>query len=603
MTVYRESLSTNILCASPSAKLIPEPTVLTSSTADTPSPGNGLFSMGLWVNLPVGSDDGTIHPLISKGETVGYKVYEKDGNIYFSLDDGVSAVEEVSTVGSGINFADGEAHLIFVERDSRLTVPQLRIHVYKEFEKSENTTNTLITNSGFLYLGASGPNGAPDTNAFLGTKLSSFTYFRGKILSDDEKYEYWKHGVLPSNAIINAQLDEAYGAVIYDSSGYSNHGSISNYASGSRSVIKNGFSHQNQYGYSSGQYVINNGGTHGSPNQIDPLSYIPYNSANLEQDIFGNALEFAGRVRYNVKVVDAVCWKGNGKSSANVSNISKLEYVPGTDAFSVFWVAEEIEAVGGVLISAGTAPNYNYRYSYHASQNKIEWSVGSVSGSVAVSAGWRKVVVTVETSGPTQEVWVDGVSLGTTVVGTTVTPGFVTTLFADYNVSGNQNILSDGSVAMIGTKTGVMSAEDRAAFFADDMVPPSDPDALWVPCSQGSTIFDLSKNMQHALVESLASTAWEGKQSITTYLANGFHKIYQFPKESSDFIIVPFDVDGKPIPHSEYGSLQVVAKHVSKDGHNLFDCYIDMTNTPLNLVLGCVITIPIVVVRSSAGRY
>ena len=121
-----------------------------------------------------------------------------------------------------------------------------------------------------------------------------------------------------------------------------------------------------------------------------------------------------------------------------------------------------------------------------------------------------------------------------------------------------------------------MSAEDRAAFFADDMVPPSDPDALWVPCSQGSTIFDLSKNMQHALVESLASTAWEGKQSITTYLANGFHKIYQFPKESSDFIIVPFDVDGKPIPHSEYGSLQVVAKHVSKDGHNLFDCYIDM---------------------------
>ena len=31
-----------------------------------------------------------------------------------------------------------------------------------------------------------------------------------------------------------------------------------------------------------------------------------------------NALEFAGRVRYNVKVVDAVCWKGNGKSSANV---------------------------------------------------------------------------------------------------------------------------------------------------------------------------------------------------------------------------------------------------------------------------------------------
>ena len=122
--------------------------------------------MGLWVNLPVGSDDGTIHPLISKGETVGYKVYEKDGNIYFSLDDGVSAVEEVSTVGSGINFADGEAHLIFVERDSRLTVPQLRIHVYKEFEKSENTTNTLITNSGFLYLGASGPNGAPDTNAF-----------------------------------------------------------------------------------------------------------------------------------------------------------------------------------------------------------------------------------------------------------------------------------------------------------------------------------------------------------------------------------------------------------------------------------------------------
>ena len=52
----------------------------------------------------------------------------------------------------------------------------------------------------------------------LGTKLSSFTYFRGKILSDDEPYEYWKHGVLPSNAIINALLDEAFGAVIYDSS-------------------------------------------------------------------------------------------------------------------------------------------------------------------------------------------------------------------------------------------------------------------------------------------------------------------------------------------------------------------------------------------------
>ena len=73
-----------------------------------------------------------------------------------------------------------------------------------------------------------------------------------------------------------------------------------------------------------------------------------------------------------------------------------------------------------------------------------------------------------------------GYLLGTTLVGTTVTPGFVTTLFADYNASGNQGILSDGSVAMIGTKIGVMSAEDRAAFFADDMVPPSDPDALWV---------------------------------------------------------------------------------------------------------------------------
>ena len=40
----------------------------------------------------------------------------------------------------------------------------------------------------------------------------------------------------------------------------------------------------------------------------------------------------------------------------------------------------------------GTAPNYNYRSSYHASQNKIEWSVGSLSGSVAVSAGLRRTV-------------------------------------------------------------------------------------------------------------------------------------------------------------------------------------------------------------------
>jgi len=554
---------------------------------DLANPERGLFTIGFYVNLPVGSDDGNVHPLVTKGETVGYSIHEKDGDLFFNLADGISGPVEVSTVGSGINFADGETHLVFVDRDTRLTVPQMTLDVFEEFEKSIDTTNSFISNDNNLYLGASGPDVGAVTTAFVGTKISGFMYFRGKVLTLDEKFNYWKNGILPTNAVLYAQLDEAFGEIVYDSSGLKNHGTIRNFTVDSRSEILNGFSFQNAFGYSTGQFVEDRGGeVFGSPNLIDPQSLIPFDNGNPTKDIFGNDLEFSGRVRYNIKVVDIVCWKGNGSSSANVQNPDKLEYVPGSEEFSVFWVAEEIEIEGGVLIAAGTAPDFNYRYDYNPSQNKITWNVGGVSGEVAVAEGMRKVVVNVGLT--EQEIFVDGVSLGTFPIGSSVTPGFGVTLFGLFDLSGNQEVLTGGSVVLIGTRGDKLSSSERIAFFADEMEIPDFVDGLWVPSSQGTTIFDVSKNNQHADVVNFLVNVWTGEQSVIPYLANGFSQIHQSLELSSDFIIVPYDVDGNKIPHNEFGFGQVVVEHVTKDGHNIYDCYIDMN--PNNVNVGFVTT-------------
>lgn len=563
-----------------------EATHVNFGTLDLVNPERGLFSIGFYISLPVGSDDGTLHPLVAKGEAVGYSVYEKDGDLFFNLSDGVSGPSEVSTVGSGINFADGETHLVFVDRDTRLTVPTLTIDIFEEFEKTVNTTDTLISNENNLYLCAKGPDLGSVATAFPGTKISGFMYFRGKVLSLIDKQKYWKDGVLPSNAIIYTQLDEGAGNVAFDSSGLDNHGLIENFTVDSRSEILNTFSWQNQFGYSTGQFIIDEGTSQvsvlGNLINIEATALIPFENGRPLQDIFNNALEFSGRVRVNAKIVDILCWKGNGVSSANVQSPDVLEYIPGNDEFSVFWIAEQIEIEGGVIIAAGSSPDFNYRYDYSLTENKITWNVGGVSGEVAVLEGMRKVVVNAGLT--TQEIFVDGLSVGVFPIGSSVTTGFGVSLFGDFDISNNVDILTGGSAVLVGTRESLLSSDERSSFFADDTGIPPFVDGLWIPSSQGDVIFDLSKNGQHADVVGLIDSAWTGQQSVIPYLARGFTQLHRDLGLASDFIIIPYNVDGNKIPHNEFGSGQVDVEHISKEGHNRFDCYIDMN--PDNLDIG-----------------
>lgn len=547
------------------------------------NPGIGAFTIGIFFNFPAGANNGTAYPIISFGDLTGINIFQESGDIFLHTTH-PSGTGVVGTGTGGVNYCDGNTHLLFAERyyDAANDQWKISIEVFDSFKNEDNDDGRDLTHSLKFYIGAR----FDDTPTivqygFEGTKFFGCFYIIGNRLSFEDKHNYWKHGLLPVNSILFAQMDENSDVAIYDSDHLSTHGQIENDIAAARATVSDGFSWQNNKGYSTGLYVKGLGTTTidilGSPHTIQNDELIPFMNYIPDEDVAGYPLEFAGRCRINLVIKKIMCYKGNGTSSAVISvTHDNLDFIPGTDSFCVFWMAEEIETEGGCIIANGKSPNWRYRFDYNPSANEITWNVGGTAGSQAVSAGMRKVIINVGPS--TFEIFVDGVSLGTNAVGSSVTASNDLHLFA---LDDNTQILSDGAVAVVGVRGSIFSSAERIEFFLNGAIP-EDTLACWVPSSNGSFIADVA-GIYHAEVENYLATIWEGTQDIFPYMFRGFTKMLESLDLGANYVFIPYDLEGKKIFINVYGSTQYDSESVPTEGLVLFPCYLDFNAYDVDL--------------------
>ena len=141
----------------------------------------------------------------------------------------------------------------------------------------------------------------------FGGKMSDVVIYEGS-LSANQIDELTQNGFindLTPNAMY--KMDEALNAISFDASGNAHHGTIENATLSTFHAVDSGVnkSWQNNVGYTNENGVL-----------------IPRNESNTSEDIQGNPLQYSGRVKYNLELVESHSWRNdNSNDYVRVSSV------------------------------------------------------------------------------------------------------------------------------------------------------------------------------------------------------------------------------------------------------------------------------------------
>jgi len=520
--------------------------------------------MGLLLNLPNGSNSGQTHTIIDIYRVV--RLYERNGHLYFQIRD-ENGLVIVSTEGSGLNFCSGLTYYVKVYRNSDSTQHKIGIEVFDKCNYEINFSTIDLTFDTELVLGAQDVDNGYASNLVHNSYLSGFFLVRGLLTKDDD-IAYWLRGEPLVGTQVFLRLDENAGIVILDSSGFGNTGYIDGYSSECRGVHDRFFSWQNFYGFSTGAHVK----TLLPLLDLDDNALVPSLMRSKKTDIYGNDLEYAGRIRMAARIEDIATLKADGVVWGRVSNPQKLQLRPGQDKFSIVGVFERTDISTGVIMSVGD----RYRIEFSGT-GKLTVSLGGQISDVSVPIGVSVYMLNVGLT--TCEVWVNNVLLATLPVGSVYSGGG----YADFLSVGGGSVLNDGVVAFLGVREGTMTESERNTWF-EHLKLEGTYRAAYYFYSFINKIFDVSGYLNHMDLIDYSDTVWSGRQSVMPYLVGGFTELYSDRENLLNPIVVPFDKNGTKISWNVYGSGQVEIEYEDKGGLLLFDAYINFN--PYGKVLG-----------------
>lgn len=523
--------------------------------------GEGSLSIGFLINLPTGSDNGQKHIVLDVERKL--QVYEQGGSLFFQIRGESEGLFSVSTSGLGVNLCDSKTHYVRVYRDSRQTQSFIGICLYDVGTIEVPVPNIDLSFTVDLYVG-----GLLSGNGLVsGSYLSGLYIYKG-VSSHEEDMYFWLDGVVPTGVVLFMKLDEGSGVFAFDCSGYMNTGVIGGYSDFCRGVHTNFFSWQNMFGYSTGGYASGK----------DPFLFIDDNVLvpslvnGNEVDIFGNVLEFGGRVRMCARLEDITCFKANGVTWGRVLNPSPLHLRPGQDEFTILAVFDKTEQSAGVLLSVGD----RYRLEY-SETGEFVLSIGGVQSSFSLTMGQHICEFSIGVS--SCGVWVDGELIGTTEVGGVFSGGG----FVDLMSANGVSILNGVSLTFVGIREGVFTSEERTSWFSGLSLVGVFRAAYYF-YSFTQTVFDISGLGNHVALFDYDVNVWEGKQSVMPYLLGGFTEIYPNRGDMLSPVVIPFDMSGKKIFWNLYGTSQVEVDYDPSGGALIFDAYVNFN--PFDKELG-----------------
>ena len=514
--------------------------------------GSGYLNIGLYLNLPNGSNTGLTHTILSIDRVLQF--YERGGVLYFTLQ-GPNELFTLTSESLNIDVCSGDTLYVRLYRDALETGHVMGLEIYGvgsvelPIPMLDLTSENRLVIGGMDFAGSVGEHAAPDS------MFSGLYLYRGAF-SREDTIDYWLRGLVPSGTHLFLRLDEGSDNITYDCSGNEADGWIENFEPLCRGVHERFFSWQNMYGYSTGAYEK-------SYDPELPISDDILIPALLTSPVgvYGRPLEHVGRANISVTLERMRCLSANGTTYARLLNPQPFMFRPGQDVFTVLFVVTLKEDSGGTILSVGN------RYEITVSSEYIGITLGGVQTPVEV--GYGEFVCLLEVGTQEASLWVNGqqhpVALGTTYG----SGGFV-----DIMNSLGEDILHDTNLIFLGVVGGYLFTDGREEWFTNRTWSVRLAAAYYFGTNV-SRIFDVSGSGNHFELADYEESVWSGRQSVMPYLLKGFSEVHLNRQNMLNPAIVPFTNDRRRIDVTLFPE-QVVVDYESNGGLPVFDGYINM---------------------------
>lgn len=517
--------------------------------------GSGSVSIGVFVNLPTGSDTGVTHHIFDVSRKL--RLYELNGVLYFRVWKEDMSYETVSTGESGINFCNNKTYYVKAYRNAHDEQNKIGLYVYGHgtYEKGVESGINLSFNTD-LVIGARDDDNSYGYHLDVNSYLSGF-YIARDILTQSNDSDYWLSGIPLVGSSLFLKLDENKSNVVLDCSGYGNHAVIDSFDDSCRAVHTNFFSWQNVYGYSTG---------------IDPAFLVPSLMISTEKDVYGDPLGYSGRVKLPVRIEDITCFRANGVCWGRMINPQRLHLRPGQDEFCIQGIFELSELSEGTLLAVGD----RYRLDI-VNTGFLRVHLGGQITDIELGYGLANVLLNIGKTGC--DVWVNGSIVNTISVGSVYSSGGN----ADFLGVNGGSVLYECDVTFIGVRPALFDEESINNWFTYVHLEGSYSVAYYF-YSNTEWVFDLSGYVNHLELLDYDVSVWTGKQSVMPLLVEGFTEVYPDRENLLNPVVIPFNLNGEKITWNVYGSGQVEIEYHENGGLPVFDAYVNFN--PYNKVLG-----------------
>jgi hypothetical protein len=268
----------------------------------------GIYTIAIYINLPLGGGHDPAIPLFHKGTATDYiRLEEYQGYLRFVAANAASG--NSISVTSTKRVTSGKTYLVFVTVNQftlESLVAELDIYTYDSTTEAGNPVS--VETDSDIYVGY---NDVTDTYAVLGTKFGGLLVLKGKVMTDEDKYNYAKNGIVPPNAHLVAAMCEPVQGNLYDASGRSQHGAIIGELTGVRVIDETFFPWYSRFGYSKGSQLTTTAfdypaswGINGTITATDRVPRI-MDMRGRNINIMGETLDQVGRLKLNAETVGA----------------------------------------------------------------------------------------------------------------------------------------------------------------------------------------------------------------------------------------------------------------------------------------------------------
>lgn len=516
---------------------------------------DGSFVFGAFIALPKGTS-GSHHTLFYMD--LVFSVMELNGEIIFEVSNSDGTYTQITTTGFP-DLCDGNMRLYFFTRNA--VKGEIRIDIFGQQYFTAETQKDYANATSDFYIGARFTGNGVGFNAAKGTVFSGVIFIRGR-LSDEEKYQYWKEGNPTHGCQVFLKLDDAVGQVCADSSVYGNNALILNYTSDCRITDNRVFSWQNTYGYSIGQYIIDNGTTGLKIGEfiypIDPQQLIPAKLI-LDKSIDGGFLQYQGRVNINAHLTKLPTLISDGAVYGLALEPQKIQFRPGQDTCAFAFMYS-----GGT--TAGRLFEYGDKVIVDTLLGGLFIYIGGYDTTFAITNAMHSVVLNIGIS--EADVWVDGIKVDTFTIDNSYNQTEYLKLFNP------DEPLVGCTLAFLGIRTYMTDAALESWFTIAEIVA-GEWQVAYVAYSRTDMLFDVSGNYGNMQLYDVTDAVWLGRQSIFNYLAKGFSEIKQDANSDELPIMVPYTADGRVIKYIKQ-DYNYRVEHPNHGGLPIFDGYVNM---------------------------